>query len=644
MTSHYVLKIQYVNKPAETRNIGARVTTLGREAGDIVLADPQSSGRHAEIYFENDQVRVKDLGSTNGTFFNGQRVPEFTMQPGQGFSIGQTVMTLMSIQSAKAGAGKTMIAMGGVRPPGPPGAPPGAPPRPPGPPGAPPQGFGAPPPQGPPPGGAFGAPPPQGPPPGGAFGAPPPQQGFGAPPPQGGFGAPPPQGPPPGGAFGAPPPQGGAFGAPPPQGGAFGAPPPQGGFGAPPPQGPPPGGGFGGPPPQGPPGGGFGGPPPQGPPPGGGFGGPPPGQPVFGGAPNNAMAPMGGGAMAPSPFGGPPMGGPPMGGPMAMGGGGEVRGDFTGTGGELLGKLFVGYLLTLITIGIYMPWFICSMTTYIASKVSFGPTQRGIVRFRFEGKGGNLFVTFLVGYLLTLITLGIYMPWFICKIQKFFADNTAITTDDGSEYRPRFDGTGGDLFVTFLVGYLLTMITFGIYMPWFICKLNKWFAQNTKILKQGNEVGGVDFTGQGGELFVTFLVGYLLTIITFGIYMAWFQVKLLKFNADHVKLNVEGKRINLRFTGEGGELFVMILVGYILTILTLGFYSFWLMAKLLKWQMSNTVASVEGGGMAAMPGAPMGGMMGGGGFGQPQIGMNAGYGQPPQGYGQPPQQGYGQQY
>jgi uncharacterized membrane protein YjgN (DUF898 family) len=594
VTSHYVLKIQYVNKPAETRNISARVTTLGREAGDIVLGDPQSSGRHAEIYFENDQVRVKDLGSTNGTFFNGQRVPEFAMQAGQGFSIGQTVMTLMAIQGdQRQGAGKTMIAMGGVRPPGPPGAPPG-PPRPPG---APPQGFGAPPP----------APPPQG------FGAPPPAQGFGAPPP-----APPPQQ-----GFGAPPP-GGGFGAPPPHGSPP-APPP-GGFGAPPPQGPPPGGGFGAPPPQAPP---------------PGFGGPPPGQPAFGAPPAAAMVPVAAAApmAAPPSFGAPPMAAPGPGPMMSMGGGGEIRGDFTGTGGQLLGKMLVGYLLTLITLGIYMPWFICSMMNFIASQVTFGPTQRGTIRFRFDGKGGELFVTFLVGYLLTLVTIGIYMPWFICKLQKFYADNTAITTDDGSEYKPRFDGKGGDLFVTFLVGYLLTLVTIGIYMPWFICKLNKWFAQNTKITKQGQEVGGMDFTGQGGELFVTFLVGYLLTMITFGIYMAWFQVKMLKFNAEHNKINVEGKRINFRFTGEGGELFVMILVGYILTILTIGFYMFWLIAKLLKWQLSNTVASVEGGGMPAMAGAPMGGAMGGGGFGQPAMGP--GYGAPPPGYGAPPQQGYG---
>jgi uncharacterized membrane protein YjgN (DUF898 family) len=174
--------------------------------------------------------------------------------------------------------------------------------------------------------------------------------------------------------------------------------------------------------------------------------------------------------------------------------------------------------------------------------------------------------------------------------------------------------------------------------------MNKWFMQNTKVVRNGQEVGGMDFTGQGGELFVTILVGYLLTLVTLGIYLAWFQVKMLKFNADHMKINVEGKRVNLRFIGEGGELFVMLLVGYILTIVTLGFYMFWLMAKLLRWQLSNTVVSVEGGGgMGAMPGAPMGGgMIGGGGFGGPQPAFGQPMGQPA--FGAPPQQYGGPQY
>jgi uncharacterized membrane protein YjgN (DUF898 family) len=391
------------------------------------------------------------------------------------------------------------------------------------------------------------------------------------------------------------------------------------------------------------------------------------------------MAAVAGGAMAAGAAAGQAFGSPPPGAPPAYGqpqpgmapmssAGGEARGDFSGTGGELLGQLLVGYLLTLITFGIYGPWFMCKFANFIAERVTYGPTPKGTVRFKFEGEGGQLFVTFLVGYLLTMITFGIYMPWFMCKLSKFFTENSTISADDGSVYKPRFDGAGGDLFVTFLVGYLLTMITFGIYAPWFMCKMNKWFSENTKITKNGQEVGGLGFVGEGGELLVTFIVGYLLTLITFGIYGAWFQVKMIKFNADNTKINVEGQRLGMRFTGEGGELFVMILVGYLLTIVTFGFYMFWFMAKLLKWQLSNTVVFSEG------AGAPMGmGAMGMGGgqvqqqfggpqsqpqgqmpYGQPQpqpqlgAGPQPGYGAPPQGgppqgggYGGPPQGGGG---
>jgi uncharacterized membrane protein YjgN (DUF898 family) len=373
------------------------------------------------------------------------------------------------------------------------------------------------------------------------------------------------------------------------------------------------------------------------------------------------MAAAAGGAMAVGAAAGQAFGAPPQGsygappaygqpsGMSSMSSGGDARGDFSGTGGELLGQLFVGYLLTLITFGIYSPWFMCKFANFIAERVTFGPTAKGTVRFKFEGEGGQLFVTFLVGYLLTMITFGIYAPWFMCKLSKFFTDNTMATADDGSVYKPRFDGAGGDLFVTFLVGYLLTAITFGIYGPWFMCKMNKWFAENTKITKNGQEVGGMDFVGEGGELLVTFIVGYLLTLVTLGIYMPWFQVKMIKFNADNTKINVEGQRLGMRFTGEGGELFVMILVGYLLTIVTIGFYMFWLMAKLLKWQLSNLTIFSEGGG------APMAMGMGGGQvqqFGGPPAQGQMPYGQQPQpqlgapqqaqqGYGAPPQGGQG---
>lgn len=54
--------------------------TLGRVAGDEIhaLADDTVSRTHAEVTFEGDKLRVRDLGSRNGTFVDGARVTDQT--------------------------------------------------------------------------------------------------------------------------------------------------------------------------------------------------------------------------------------------------------------------------------------------------------------------------------------------------------------------------------------------------------------------------------------------------------------------------------------------------------------------------------------------------------------------------------------
>ncbi len=45
---------------------------LGREGCELWIEDPSVSRRHAEIYLEGDVVYIRDLGSSNGTWLNGQ--------------------------------------------------------------------------------------------------------------------------------------------------------------------------------------------------------------------------------------------------------------------------------------------------------------------------------------------------------------------------------------------------------------------------------------------------------------------------------------------------------------------------------------------------------------------------------------------
>ncbi len=69
---------------------------LGRGAGcDIQLPDSEVSRRHAMLEIRQDEARISDLGSTNGTYVEGVRVESTTIASHQEFSLGTT--TLMFI-------------------------------------------------------------------------------------------------------------------------------------------------------------------------------------------------------------------------------------------------------------------------------------------------------------------------------------------------------------------------------------------------------------------------------------------------------------------------------------------------------------------------------------------------------------------
>jgi DNA-binding NtrC family response regulator len=76
----------------QTVALGARPITVGAGATcDLVLADPQVSRRHAELAIAMDGgIRVKDLGSTNGTWWQGTRVADVVVPSGATVRFGGT--------------------------------------------------------------------------------------------------------------------------------------------------------------------------------------------------------------------------------------------------------------------------------------------------------------------------------------------------------------------------------------------------------------------------------------------------------------------------------------------------------------------------------------------------------------------------
>ncbi len=72
-----------------------RSLVVGRGvSSDIAIYDPTISRRHAELTVGTDGVRVKDLGSSNGTCINGTRVSAGRLNPNDSITFGKVLFQL----------------------------------------------------------------------------------------------------------------------------------------------------------------------------------------------------------------------------------------------------------------------------------------------------------------------------------------------------------------------------------------------------------------------------------------------------------------------------------------------------------------------------------------------------------------------
>jgi pSer/pThr/pTyr-binding forkhead associated (FHA) protein len=68
--------------PSETTVIGRRHDC------DLCIPLMSVSRRHCQLYYDGKKLKIRDLGSHNGTLVNGQRVEESEVQPGDAIKIG----------------------------------------------------------------------------------------------------------------------------------------------------------------------------------------------------------------------------------------------------------------------------------------------------------------------------------------------------------------------------------------------------------------------------------------------------------------------------------------------------------------------------------------------------------------------------
>lgn len=80
----------------------------------------------------------------------------------------------------------------------------------------------------------------------------------------------------------------------------------------------------------------------------------------------------------------------------------------------------------------------------------------------------------ILGFLVTIVTLGICYPLAVCMIYNWQTKHTVI---EGR--RLAFDGRAIQLFGNWIKWFLLTIITLGIFSLWIPIKIKKWVTKHT---------------------------------------------------------------------------------------------------------------------------------------------------------------------
>jgi predicted component of type VI protein secretion system len=84
-------------KDGKTRDfpLSAATTVLGRKSEcGLRIPTADVSRRHCEVAVAGEKVVVRDLGSANGTYVNGQRVAEADISPGDEIRVGPATFTV----------------------------------------------------------------------------------------------------------------------------------------------------------------------------------------------------------------------------------------------------------------------------------------------------------------------------------------------------------------------------------------------------------------------------------------------------------------------------------------------------------------------------------------------------------------------
>ena len=253
---------------------------------------------------------------------------------------------------------------------------------------------------------------------------------------------------------------------------------------------------------------------------------------------------------------------------------------------KYIGIIVSGLVLSIVTIGIYIPWFIRNLHRFFVHGITYNSHK-----FAFRGKGGRLFL---------IMTLAIFIPFLVVGFIVFTILNSnieiwiyqvmvisSLVSIIYLTFKWMVDIRYKDYIIGLNTGFFRAMWKIGIELVLAIILvfIFSWLTSVLSVLWWNTS-----FLPETGK----FLIELALAILTLGFYFPMAFIRLYRYFTEHTKSNiVGGKQVTMGYDGDQLTDFLFMWRQILLTMITFGIYFPWAFCRIAQRLLTQTFVSVD---------------------------------------------------
>ncbi len=249
--------------------------------------------------------------------------------------------------------------------------------------------------------------------------------------------------------------------------------------------------------------------------------------------------------------------------------------------GKYMGIIISGLVLSIVTIGIYIPWLFKNMQRFFTNGASYNSHK-----FAFKGKGSSLFLIMTLTIFIPFIVVG-FVVFSILKseIEIWIYQVIVISILVVLIYLT-FNWMLNVRYINYHikldVGFFTAMwkIAIELLLAAIFVFIFRWLTLVSNVL-----FWNIDFFPIPGRI----VIDLVLAVITAGFYFPMAFIRLYRYFTEHTKSNVvDAKQISMGYDGDQISDFLFIWGQILLTVITLGFYYPWAFSRIAHRVLTQT--------------------------------------------------------